>query len=116
MNNIQLHLPFEENKPKWHNIYCIKPNGEMEFAASYDGKFTAFYAMQLWWCYLHRCNFFCTENLKKAAEQIVVSKSLRSVMFDMGEDTYILTTKKDSDVRIGIGGCTEYEYNLKVAR
>lgn len=116
MNNIQLTLSFEESSPKWHNIYRIKPDGEREFAASYDGKFSAFYAMQLWWCNLHHCNFFNKHSLKKATEHIVTSKSLRSVMFNMDEDTYILTTKKNSNVMIGIGGCKEYEYDIKIAK
>lgn len=108
----QLLLPFEENRPKWHKIYRIKPDGEREFAASYDGKFSAYYAMQLWWCNLHHCNFFCKQSLQKATKQIATSKSMRSVMFDFGKDTYILSVPKGSNVMIG--ECrSKYEYNIK---
>lgn len=104
----------EGNTMKWHEIYRIKPDGEREFAASYDGKFSVYYAMQLWWCNLHKCSFFCKQNLKKATKQITAARSMRSVMFDHDGNTYILSTKNGRNVMEGVSGCPEYEYNLKV--
>lgn len=103
----------ETNKKEWHNIRCIEPNGEIKRVASYDGKFSAFYAMQLWWCSLHKTSFFCKQSLQKATKAITAAKSMRSVMFDHDGNTYILSTKNGKTVMEGIGGCPEYEYNLK---
>ena len=47
----------KNNKKKWHNIRCIEKNGDIKWVASYDGKFSAYYAMQLWWCCKHKCSF-----------------------------------------------------------
>lgn len=47
----------ETNKKEWHDIRCIEPNGEIKWVASYNGKFSAYYAMQLWWCSKHKCDF-----------------------------------------------------------
>lgn len=101
------------NKQEWHNIRCISPNGEIKWVASYDGKFSAYYAMQLWWCSKHKCDFFCKQNLKKASEHIKISKSMRSVMFDYDDVTYILSTPKGRTIMEGLGECAKYEYNRK---
>lgn len=103
----------KEKKQQWHNIRCIEPNGDIKFVTSYDGKFSAYYAMQLWWCHKHKCDFFCKDNLKKASEQIKTSKSLRSVMFDFDGVTYILSTPIGRSVMEGENGCAKYEYNLR---
>lgn len=102
----------KNNKKKWHNIRCIEKNGDIKWVASYDGKFSAYYAMQLWWCCKHKCSFFCKQNLKKASEHIKISKSMRSVMFDYGDVTYILSTPKGRTIMEGVGGCPKYEYDI----
>lgn len=103
----------KRTKKEWHNIRCIEPNGEIKWVASYDGKFSVYYAMQLWWCRKHKRDFFCRQNLKKASEHIKTSKSMRSVMFDYDDVTYILSAPKGRTIVEGLGRCTEYEYNIK---
>ena len=37
---------------------------------------------------------------------------MRSVMFDYGDVTYILSTPKGRTIMEGVGGCPKYEYDI----
>lgn len=37
---------------------------------------------------------------------------MRSVMFDYGDVTYILSTPKGRTIMEGVGGCQKYEYDI----
>ena len=73
-----------------NEIYKIKKNGEREYCTTYDGKFSAYYTMQLWWCYMHRVNFLDKRNLEKAKLEILTSGHTAS--FEQDNETYACTT------------------------
>ena len=79
-----------------NEVFKIKENGEREYCASYDGDFSAFYTIQLWWCYMHKCNFYDRRNLDQAKR--VITTSAHSAFFEENGDKYICTTpNKRSD-------------------
>lgn len=73
-----------------NEIYKINENGEREWCATYDGTFSALYTMKLWWCNLHKVNFFDKRNLEKASSEITTSGN--TALFIDGDNTYACTT------------------------
>lgn len=94
----------------FHRVYEIKPDGSREWVDSYSATFSAYYAMQLFYCNRHKLRFFYKPDLKRAAEHISISKSLLSVMLEEDSSVFIITSKKGTTAREGISG-SMYEYN-----
>lgn len=84
-----------------NNVYKIKENGKKvrELCASYDETFSAFYTMQLWWCYLNQCSFYDKRNLAKAKEQI--STNEHTATFERDGIVYACTSV-DKSVKDGV--------------
>lgn len=98
------------NPDLFHRIYEIKPDGTREWVNSYLAKFSPYYVMQLWYCHLHKFNFYYKPHLKKAAENIIIGKSMRTVILEEDGHTYIIIAKKGMNIMEGVGG-SQYEYS-----
>lgn len=105
--------PYDPNA--FHRVYEIKPDGSREWVDSYLAKFSAYYAMQLFYCNRHGLRFFYKPDLKRAADNITVSESLLSVMYEENGSVFIITAKKGQTVREGISG-SKYEYNAFIPK
>lgn len=97
------------NPADWHRIHELKPDGTFEWVASYSSKFSALYAMQLFWCELMKRDHFCLDDLLKAKEAIVVGKTGRSVILELEGHTYTCHAKRGKSVIEGING-SKYDY------
>lgn len=103
--------PYDPNL--WHHIVRITPDGKQHWEASMDAKFSALYAMQLYYCQTHQMNFYLRPHLRGAKERLTIGKSGRTVFYKEDGDVIILAAKKGKSVLDGITGST-FEYDFHV--
>lgn len=69
-------------------INVIHENGEIEEVATYEGKFSAYYALTLFICRKYGRNFYNRRDLEWARKKIIVGMSKKTCFFYEGKDVY----------------------------
>jgi len=69
-------------------INVIRENGDIEEICTYDGKFSAYYALTLFICRKYGRNFYNRRDLEWARKKIIVGMSKKTCFFYEGKDVY----------------------------
>lgn len=85
-------------------IRKIDKDGNISEVATYDGKFSAEYAMVLFICQHNRRDFFNTHNHAWAKEKMFVGKLQKAVYYEQGDDTYSCVAHSKRKYNEGVSG------------
>lgn len=94
-------------------INVIHENGEIEELATYEGKYSAYYALTLYICQRYKRDFLNKRNLEWAREKIIVGMSKKTCFFYEGTDVISCCAPELRLYDEGIGSC-ELEYEPAV--
>ena len=97
----------------YNQIDRIYEDGTIEWAAIYDGRFSALHAMELFVCGKYHWNFFDVRMREKAREHIKIGKTKRTCSFEYNGETYsILALRNKKDVFDGVS-TSEFDFESK---
>ena len=85
-------------------INVIAADGTISEVATYEGKYSAYYALTLFYCKMFKLDFFNREHLDKARANIKPGYSKKTCSFEVGKDIYSCCAPEGKLYDEGIGG------------
>lgn len=95
-----------------NRVYRMHDNGERELVSEYEGKFSADYALYLYWAHnIAHCDYLNNANRRRYNGLRKISKTMRSAMLEVGRDVIICsaTVRNSRSAVVGVS-TSEYDY------